>query len=169
MDQPGKLDSKEEDKSWLEDWNRRRLTAVAQVLCYVTYAVYLRSMFYARNGRDKSENFSKGIKRKASEEADCKKQFESIREATSNVAEAIREGNAIIERSQTRFFSGAEVFAELTNIGFEKKTLYSAYIYLMEDDARVRAFFGCPAEERKNFLLQMMHAPPGFIRNSHHV
>ena len=37
---------------------------MAQVLCYVTYVVYLRSMYYARNGRDNSEKFSKGIKRK---------------------------------------------------------------------------------------------------------
>ncbi|TYH71624.1 hypothetical protein ES332_D05G197300v1 [Gossypium tomentosum] len=57
------------------------------------------------------------------------------------------------ERGQPRVYSEQEVFAELVNIG--------AYIFLTANAGRVRAFFGCSAEERKEFLLQMMYTSSG--------
>ncbi|KAJ7980104.1 Myb/SANT-like domain containing protein [Quillaja saponaria] len=144
----------EEEVHWLEDWNRRRQMAVAQVLCYVVSAIYLFGMCYPRQ----STASPKGKKRKALLDAECKREFESIREAINNVAEAIREGNAVIERGRARIYSEDDIFTELVNIGLDQNILYSAYIFLIKDAARVRAFFGCPAEERKNFLLHIMDA-----------
>lgn len=70
--------------------------------------------------------------------------LKSIREAIKDVAEAIREGNVIAERGQLRVYSEQEVFAELVNIGHIISLLQTL-----------------GAEERKEFLLQMMHNSPG--------
>lgn len=83
--------------------------------------------------------------------------FKSIREAIKDVAEAIREGNVIAERGQPRVYSEQEVFAELLNVGVEIQLHYRAYIFLIENAGRVRPLFGCPAEERKEFLLQILN------------
>ncbi|KDP36781.1 hypothetical protein JCGZ_08072 [Jatropha curcas] len=101
----------------------------------------------------------KGKKRKAPKVDIFEREFKSIREAIKDVAEAIREGNIIAERGRHRVYSEQEVFAELVKIGFERHLRYKAYTFLIADAGRVRAFFGCPAGERKDFLVQMMYNP----------
>lgn len=86
----------------------------------------------------------KGKKRKATTVEYLKGSLKSIREAIKDVAEAIREGNVIAERGQLRVYSEQEVFAELVNIGHIFSLLQTL-----------------GAEERKEFLLQMMHNSPG--------
>jgi hypothetical protein len=88
------------------------------------------------------------------------REFESIREAILDVAQAIREGNVIAERGQLRVYTEQEVFTELVKIGVDVHLRYRAYTFLVANAGRVRAFFGCPAEERKELLLHMMHSPP---------
>lgn len=88
------------------------------------------------------------------------REFESIREAIKDVAQAIREGNVIAERGRPRVYSEQEVFTELVKIGVDVQLRYKAYTFLIANAGRVRAFFGCPAEERKEFLLQLMYSPP---------
>lgn len=88
------------------------------------------------------------------------REFESIREAIKDVAEAIREGNVIAERGRPRVYSEQEVFTELVKIGVDVQLRYRAYTFLIANPGRVRAFFGCPAAERKEYLLQMMYIPP---------
>jgi hypothetical protein len=44
-------------------------------------------------------------------------------------------------------------------MGVEQNLRYRAYTFLTEDAARVRVFFGCPIDEHKKFLLQMMCGP----------
>ncbi|MBA0720484.1 hypothetical protein Golax_008102 [Gossypium laxum] len=73
-----------------------------------------------------------------------------IREAIKDVAEAIREGNVIAERGQPRVNSEQELFAELVNLGHIFSLLQT-----------LGPLFGCTAEERKEFLLQMMHNSSG--------
>ncbi|KAF3973801.1 hypothetical protein CMV_002799 [Castanea mollissima] len=76
------------------------------------------------------------------------REFESIREAIKDVARAIREGNVIAERGRPRVYSEQEVFTELVKIGVDVQLRYKAYTFLVANAGRVRAFFGCPAEER---------------------
>ncbi|MBA0784862.1 hypothetical protein Gotri_028107 [Gossypium trilobum] len=76
--------------------------------------------------------------------------LKSIREAIKDVAEAIREGNVIAERGQPRVYSEQELFAELVNIGHIFSLLQT-----------LGPLFGCTAEGRKEFLLQMMHNSSG--------
>lgn len=106
-----------------------------------------------------SATSSKGKKRKASRNFDFEREFASVREAIKDVAAAIREGNAIAERSRPRVYSEHEVFKELISIGIDLQLRFRAYTFLIANAGRVRAFFGCPVEERKEFLLQMMYSP----------
>lgn len=106
-----------------------------------------------------SATSSKGKKRKATRNFDFEREFASVREAIKEVAAAIREGNAIAERSRPRVYSEQEVFRELVRIGVERQLRFRAYTFLIANAGRVRAFFGCPIEERKEFLLQMMYSP----------
>lgn len=101
----------------------------------------------------------KGKKRKAPRNFDFEREFANIREAIKNVAVAIREGNAVAERGRPHVYSEQEVFAELVNIGVDSQIRYRAYTFLISNAGRVRAFFGCPTDERKEFLLQMMYSP----------
>ncbi|XVE94403.1 hypothetical protein REPUB_Repub02eG0005600 [Reevesia pubescens] len=100
----------------------------------------------------------KGIKRKAPRLEVFEREFKSIREAIKDTADAIREGNIIAERGRPRVYSEQEVFAELVNIGVDTRLRYKAYTFLIADAGRARALFGCPAEERKEFLLHMMYS-----------
>ncbi|WRX31061.1 Myb/SANT-like domain - like 10 [Theobroma cacao] len=76
------------------------------------------------------------------------REFKSIREAIKDVA---------AERGRPRvYYSAQEVFAELVNIGVDTQLRHKAYTFLIANAARVRALFGCPAEERKEYLSQMM-------------
>ncbi|XP_022769393.1 uncharacterized protein LOC111312916 isoform X2 [Durio zibethinus] len=100
----------------------------------------------------------KGKKRKAPRIELLERELKSIREAIKDVADAIREGNLIAERGRPRVYTEQEVFAELVNIGIDTQLRYKAYAFLIANAGRVRALFGCPAEERKEFLLQMMYS-----------
>ncbi|GAV88141.1 Myb_DNA-bind_3 domain-containing protein [Cephalotus follicularis] len=101
----------------------------------------------------------KSKKRKAQKFNIYEREFQSIREAIKDVADAIREGNKIAERGRPRVHSEQEVFAELMKVGIDAPFRYRAYTFLVASACRVRAFFGCPAEERKEFLMQMIYEP----------
>lgn len=148
-----------EEDDWMINWDRRRRTAAVQVLCYFVYALKLRHVYYSKHHLSHSATSLKGKKRDAPEDDLLKREFESMREAISSVTEAIREGNAIAKRSRARVYSEEDVFRELVNIGIDERLRYKAYNFLTQDATRVRALFGCPIEERKNFLLQLMYGP----------
>ena len=154
MDKRKKWDENDEEK-WMVNWDRRRRMAVAQVLCYVVYAIYVYHVYYSRHN-DVPEKPLKGKKLKVNM---WEREFKKVRDAIKDVVEAIREGNAVMERGQSHVYSEEEVFEELVKIGIEKHLIYSAYSFLVEDPARVRVFFGFPVEERKDFLIQMMYGP----------
>ena len=155
--QENQEDNLEDD--WMINWDRRRRTAAVQVLCSVVYALELYRVYYSKHHVNKSPTTSKGKKRNAPRDDLCRREFESIRAAINSVAEAIREGNTVAKRGQARVYSEEEVFAELVNLGVDKMIRYRAYTFLTENTSRVRAFFGCPVEDRKNFLLQLMYGP----------
>ncbi|EEF45345.1 conserved hypothetical protein [Ricinus communis] len=145
----------EDEQNWWENWERRRRMAVAQVLCYVVYAIYILRLYYDVQCNE-SEMSRKDKKRKA---RTWEKKFLSIKESINDVIEAIKEGNAIIDRARQHVYSEREVYAELVKIGLERHLRYTAYTFLTQDPVRVRAFFGYPVNERKDFLLQMMYGP----------
>lgn len=101
----------------------------------------------------------KGKKRKASSVDAVERELRGIKDAIKEVARAIREGNLIAERGRPRVYSEQEVFSELVKIGVETHLRYKAYTFLVANSGRVRAFFGCPPGERREFLLHMMYSP----------
>ncbi|KAJ9182062.1 hypothetical protein P3X46_006095 [Hevea brasiliensis] len=145
----------DDEENWWELWDRRRRMAVAQVLCHVVHAICMLLVYY-HTQCDEPVMLPKDRKRKA---RTWERKFKSIKDAINDVAEAIREGNAIIERARQHVYSEREVYAELVKIGVERHLRYTAYTFLTQDPARVRAFFGFPVNERKDFLLQMMYDP----------
>ncbi|KDP40120.1 hypothetical protein JCGZ_02118 [Jatropha curcas] len=153
-----KIDENErdiEEENWWELWDRRRGTAVAQVLCYAVHAICMLRVYYHVQCTE-PEMSRKERKRKA---RTWEKQLKSVKEAIKDVSEAIKEGNAIIEKARKRIYTEREIYAELVKIGVEKNVRFAAYTFLTKDPTKVRAFFGYPVDERKEFLIQMMYGP----------
>ncbi|EOY05567.1 Uncharacterized protein TCM_020539 [Theobroma cacao] len=83
------------EEQWMENWDRRRRMAVAQVLCYVVHAICVYHVHYRRyiNVPGKS---SKCKKRKATMWG---REFKKIRDTIKDVTEPIPEGNAVRRES----------------------------------------------------------------------
>uniref|UniRef100_A0A2P2MZ03 Uncharacterized protein MANES_03G183000 n=1 Tax=Rhizophora mucronata TaxID=61149 RepID=A0A2P2MZ03_RHIMU len=156
--QINRKDSREDngEEDWWELWDRKRRMAVVQVLCYAVFAIYMAHVYYQTQCDEPAATAGAGKKRKVRL---WERELGSIAESIHNVAEAIREGNVIIKRVTRHVYSEAEVFAELLRIGIEQHLRYKAYSFLTSDPARVRALLGCPVDERKDLLRQMMYGP----------
>ena len=102
------------------------------------------------------EKSSKGIKRKASMIDSLDKHVEILKSGMSNVADAIREGNAIVEKAQPRIYSEEEVYSELLNIGVSENMQLDAFLFLIKRASQKRAFFAVPSDRRYELLLKMM-------------
>lgn len=103
---------------------------------------------------DSADSSMKGKKRKADET--FQGELLLIKEGLDNVAQALREGNAIVEKSRPQVFSSEEIYRELTRMELDAKFRRKAYRFLNEKQARVRELFGCPMEERKTYLMDML-------------
>ncbi|KAK1563637.1 hypothetical protein Q3G72_030491 [Acer saccharum] len=100
---------------------------------------------------------SKGIKRKASMLESLDKYLENVQSGMNNVADAIREGNKIIERGQPHRHLEQEVYDELINIGVPEELQLDAYLFLIDSESKKRAFFAVPSERRYELLLKLMY------------
>ncbi|KAI5669482.1 hypothetical protein M9H77_19335 [Catharanthus roseus] len=81
---------------------------------------------------------------------------EVLKSALNNVAEALREGNSIIQQHKTRVYIEEEIFKELVAIRIEKEPIIDCYLFLIQNPDKLRGFFGCPSEMRKSILSKMM-------------
>ena len=61
-----------------------------------------------------------------------------------SMTEAIKEGNAIFEKSQPQVYSEQELWNDLQIMGLPQQMLTDAFLYMVENPSRRRAFFGCP-------------------------
>ncbi|KAK9288926.1 hypothetical protein L1049_017397 [Liquidambar formosana] len=92
------------------------------------------------------------------------KQIEVVNSGIASVADAIREGNIIVERgiaiaaqSRPRCYSEDEVFSEILNIGVPEHLQLDAFLFLIKSQPKVRAFFGVPSDRRLELLMKMMY------------
>ncbi|KAI5668346.1 hypothetical protein M9H77_18199 [Catharanthus roseus] len=83
-------------------------------------------------------------------------EFDVLKGALHTVAKAIREGNFVIEQSRPHVYSEKDIFNQFVVIGIASKITDDCYIYLTENAAKTRAFFGCPSERRKSILMKLM-------------
>ncbi|GAV74331.1 hypothetical protein CFOL_v3_17811 [Cephalotus follicularis] len=109
--------------------------------------------------QSQSAGSSKRKKRKNSNDGDY--EVEIVKDAMMEIALAIREGNAVLGKSQPRKYSEEELFAELVDIDAESHLLTKSYIYLVRNPDMMRAFFGCPIRMRKQVLMEMVYGDDG--------
>ncbi|KAK9062662.1 hypothetical protein SSX86_002113 [Deinandra increscens subsp. villosa] len=74
------------------------------------------------------------------------------------VANAIQEGNKILDRIYPREYTGDELYKELEPMGLEAYEISRALIYLGANQAQARLLFSCPLQIRKTILRDMMDA-----------
>ncbi|GAV61532.1 LOW QUALITY PROTEIN: Myb_DNA-bind_3 domain-containing protein, partial [Cephalotus follicularis] len=97
---------------------------------------------------------SRGKKRKSSN--DDEYEAEIFKEGMMDIASALKEGNAILEKSQPHLYSEEELFAVLVDIDVEPQLLTKSYIYLVRNIDMKRAFPCCLFNMRKHVLMEMM-------------
>ncbi|GJY46019.1 hypothetical protein Tco_0435082 [Tanacetum coccineum] len=99
---------------------------------------------------------SKSKKRKLEEEEDSNAK---IMGSVHVVANAIREGNVVLQETNTILdgayqldCTGGEIHKELEPLNLEPDVISSALIFLADNPKKVRLLFSCPLEMRKNIL-----------------
>ncbi|KAG5529399.1 hypothetical protein RHGRI_029951 [Rhododendron griersonianum] len=80
---------------------------------------------------------------------------EEIKTAMKDIASAIREGNAVIEKAHGCVSTG-QLHKALEEIGIEPYKRTESYLFLINKPERMMAFFGSPVEYRKETLEYMM-------------
>ncbi|XP_074287285.1 uncharacterized protein LOC141612416 isoform X2 [Silene latifolia] len=102
-----------------------------------------------------SADSKKGKKRKATEDI-FREEISIIKQGLDNVAQALREGNEVIEKGRPQVYTTQEVFEELSRMELDPITRRKAYRFLNAKQMRVRELFGLPPEERMVYLMEMM-------------
>ncbi|KAH7855776.1 hypothetical protein Vadar_028706 [Vaccinium darrowii] len=85
-------------------------------------------------------------------------EVEEIKAAMQDLASAIREGNAVMEKAHGCVSTG-QLHKALEEIGIEPYRRTEAYLFLINKPERMMAFFGSPVEYRKETLENMMYDP----------
>ncbi|CAL5398530.1 unnamed protein product [Camellia sinensis] len=104
----------------------------------------------------KSGTSSKVKKRKLSN--DGERDVDILKTALQDIASAIREGNASMEKSQG-YFPRGELHKALEEIGIVPHLFTEAYLFLTKKSERMMQFFGCPVKYHKETLESMMYDP----------
>lgn len=82
-------------------------------------------------------------------------EVEEIKTAMEDIASAIREGNAVMEKAHGCVSTG-QLHKALEEIGIEPYKRTGSYLFLINKPERMMAFFGSPVEYRKETLEYMM-------------
>ncbi|GMP54458.1 hypothetical protein CsSME_00019626 [Camellia sinensis var. sinensis] len=104
----------------------------------------------------KSGTFLKAKKRRLSNGGE--RDVDILKTALQDIALAIREGNASMEKSQGCFPIGV-LYKALEEIGIAPHLFTDAYVFLTKKFERMMQFYGCPVEYRKEILENMMYDP----------
>lgn len=112
----------------------------------------------SKDSNKRSSQGKSNIHTKKRKTAVTDEELQIMKGALDNVASAIREGNVIFQNSRERVYSEAEIYDELIEIGIDSDNIDDCYLFLTQNQAKSRAFFGCPRERRKRILGKMMDA-----------
>ncbi|XP_076938483.1 uncharacterized protein LOC143606685 [Bidens hawaiensis] len=96
----------------------------------------------------------KSKKRKA--EQDNEDLASMIMNSVGSVANAIYEGNKVLERVYHHEYTGEEIYNALEPMGLESYEIRRALRYLVANQADARALFSCPPQIRLGLLRDMM-------------
>ena len=97
----------------------------------------------------------KKCKRRKLEEAD-KAFYSGIANCFREVADAMKEGNKILERTSPRVYTSDEIYKELEPMGLEQDILLDAIIYLGRNQTDARTLFTCSRSIRMRLFKKMM-------------
>ncbi|CAA0829495.1 Unknown protein [Striga hermonthica] len=89
-------------------------------------------------------------------------EFEIIKGAIDNVANALREGNELFKDMYCHKvppISGEATWTLLKECGFDNNLLTDIYCFLMRDIDKLRCVVQCPPEARKDVIMRMMFGP----------
>lgn len=137
-------------------WFDLRRRAVAQVICLVVY-YYLIRMSRKRKISCSNKKKNKVAKKRAKDD-----EFSEIAGAMYEIADALREGNAIMREYlnvvnyKSPPISGEETWNLIKECGCDINSLPKIYCFLMNDTNKLRAVVECPVEERKAVIMQMV-------------
>lgn len=98
------------------------------------------------------------------------KHMEAMQSSIGGVVDVMKEGNLVIresniiaekgidaiERGRPKVYSEEEVYAELLKIDVPDHIQLDAFLFLIKDSSKVRAFFAVPSERRLELLQKMM-------------
>ncbi|KAD6796437.1 hypothetical protein E3N88_07333 [Mikania micrantha] len=79
-----------------------------------------------------------------------------LMDSINNVANAIQEGNKILERVYHQEYTGEEIYKQLEPMCLEPNEIPDAMMFLAENQAKARLLFSCPFEIRMGMLKKMM-------------
>ncbi|KAK9725386.1 hypothetical protein RND81_05G140300 [Saponaria officinalis] len=113
------------------------------------------STLEAKTSDSKDSADSKKAKRKTTQDI-LHEEISIIKEGLDNVAQALREGNEVLENGRPQVYRPQEVFEELSRMELDSLTRRKAYRFLNAKQTRVRELFRCPLDERKEYLMEMM-------------
>ena len=85
-----------------------------------------------------------------------------IKEAILDVAQAMREGNAMYGRAKHSLpVTEEQVWALVEGLNFEELMLSDAYLHLIPNPGKLRAVLGCPWEKRKQMITRLVFGNSG--------
>ncbi|KAL3513176.1 hypothetical protein ACH5RR_025893 [Cinchona calisaya] len=96
---------------------------------------------------------SQGKKRNVS----IDEELDILKYTLDNVAEAIREGNFVLQKSRACAYFEEEIFNKLVVVDIEADLIDDCYIFLTQKPVKARSFFGCPGERCKSILNKLMN------------
>ncbi|KAD3067807.1 hypothetical protein E3N88_35687 [Mikania micrantha] len=79
-----------------------------------------------------------------------------LMDSINNVANAIQEGNKILERVYHQEYTGEEIYKQLEPMCLEPNEIPDAMMFLAENQAKARLLFSCPFEILMGMLKKMM-------------
>ena len=104
-----------------------------------------------------ASNQSAQLKRKKWKVSNVKNNADEMIKVVQSMVEVIKEWNTIFEKSQPQVYSEQELWNDLQVMGLSQPMLTDAYLYLVENPSKKRAFFGCPFDGHKDLLEKMMN------------
>ena len=91
-----------------------------------------------------ASNQSAQLKRKKWKVSNVKNNADEMIKVVQSMVEVIKEWNTIFEKSQPQVYSEQELWNDLQVMRLSQPMLTYAYLYMVENPSKRRAFFGCP-------------------------
>ncbi|XP_054793558.1 uncharacterized protein LOC129299135 [Prosopis cineraria] len=141
----------------VRQWWDLRQKAIALLMCVVHY------YFIRMSRKRKISHSTRGSKRRMKHSKKDTEFSKIVIEGISEIANALREGNAIRRESYSYKLpqiSGEEAWNLIQECGCDIDKLPEIYCFLMNDQNKLTTVVQCPAEARKAVIMEMAFGSP---------